>query len=139
MFNAIVAGVDGSPTSLRALKYASGLAESYGAHLVVVHAYPHTSDLRDHTAYDKLLARRKGMGQKVLDDARQQLGEQNAAVEEDLLEGPAANAILKVAETRNADLVVLGSRGMGSLNRWVFGSVSSKVMHCAPCTVMVVR
>jgi nucleotide-binding universal stress UspA family protein len=60
-------------------------------------------------------------------------------VEEDLLEGPAAEAILSAAAIRNADLIVMGSRGMGSLKGMVFGSVSTKVSHYAPCPVMVVR
>jgi nucleotide-binding universal stress UspA family protein len=60
-------------------------------------------------------------------------------MDEDLLEGPAAEAILSAAATRNSDLIVMGSRGMGSLKGMVFGSVSTRVAHYAPCPVMVVR
>jgi nucleotide-binding universal stress UspA family protein len=46
---------------------------------------------------------------------------------------------MSVAEVRKADLIVLGTRGMSSLKGVIFGSVSNKVMHYAPCSVMVVR
>ena len=139
MFKCIVVGVDGSTQSLLALDYASGLAENYGAKLIMVHAYPHTSDLREYDEYDKFVSKRKDAGYKVLKNARVGMKNRDIDVEEDLLEGPAANAILKVIEAQKADLVILGTRGMGSIKGLVFGSVSSKVMHYATCPVMVVR
>ena len=59
--------------------------------------------------------------------------------EEDLLEGPAADAIVSAAEAHRADLIVMGTRGMGAVTGVMFGSVSTKVTHHAPCSVMVVR
>jgi nucleotide-binding universal stress UspA family protein len=139
MFKCIVVALDGSEQSLLALKYARGIAECFDAKLILVHAYPHTSDLRDLKEYDDLVGRRKMAGHKVMGVAWEHLSEIAAKVEEDLLEGPAADAILSAAETRKADLIVLGTRGMGSLKGLVFGSVSTKVSQYAPCTVMVVR
>jgi nucleotide-binding universal stress UspA family protein len=55
-------------------------------------------------------------------------------VEQELLEGPAAETILSVAAARKPDLIV-----MGSLKGAVFGSVSTKVSHEAPRPVMVAR
>lgn len=139
MFERIVLAVDGSQHSMRAVVYARSLAEAYGAKILLVHAYPHTSDLRGAEQYGNLVSRRKSTGQEVLNEARKNLGGKSFEVEEDLLEGPAAEAILKVARTRNADLIILGTRGKGSLEGVLFGSVSSKVTHYADCTVMVVR
>jgi nucleotide-binding universal stress UspA family protein len=139
MFGIILVALDGSEQSLLALKYAKDIAETHDAKMVMVHAYPNTSDLRDVPGYEKLVSQRKNFGQKILDQARNQLGDVSFEVEEDLLEGPAADAILSVAEVRNADLIVLGTRGMSSLKGVIFGSVSNKVMHYAPCPVMVVR
>lgn len=139
MFNCVVLAVDGSEQSLLALTYAQGLAERYDAKLILVHAYPYTSDLRDQEGYGKLLHRRQSAGQKVLDHARGRLGVTKVDVEEDLLEGPAADAILAVAEARDADLIVMGTRGMGSYKGLLFGSVSTKVTHHSSCPVMVVR
>ena len=139
MFGIILVALDGSEQSLLALKYAKELAETHDAKMIMIHAYPNTSDLRDVAGYEKLVSQRKSFGQKILDHARNQLGDVSFEVEEDLLEGPAADAVLSVAEVRNADLIVLGTRGMGSLKGVIFGSVSNKVMHYAPCPVMVVR
>jgi nucleotide-binding universal stress UspA family protein len=139
MFDIILVALDGSEQSLLALKYAKELAETHDAKMIMIHAYPSTSDLRDVAGYEKLVSQRKSFGQKILDHARNQLGDVSFEVEEDLLEGPAADAVLSVAEVRNADLIVLGTRGMGSLKGVIFGSVSNKVMHYAPCPVMVVR
>jgi nucleotide-binding universal stress UspA family protein len=85
------------------------------------------------------VARRQLAGRRVLEAARGIVAGVPVEVEEDLLEGPAADAILSAAESRKADLIVMGTRGMGSLKGTVFGSVSTKVSHYAPCTVMVVR
>ena len=139
MFNCIVLGLDGSQHSLLALERAKTLAERFGAKLILVHAYPRTSDLRDLEGYDRLVAQRKNAGQEILDSARQLLGEGSFELEEDLLEGPATDAILSVAEIRRTDLIVLGTRGMGSVTGLLVGSVSDKVTHHAPCSVMVVR
>ena len=139
MFESIVLGLDGSEDSLRALQVARSLAETYNAKLILVHAYPRTSDLRTFEGYDTLVSQRKNVGRELLDRAQKRLGDVSFDVEEDLLEGPAAEAILSVAKTRKADLIVLGTRGMGSVKGLLVGSVSHKVMQHAACTVMVVR
>ena len=56
-----------------------------------------------------------------------------------LLDGDPAEAILAHAAAQGADMIVLGSRGLGALRGALQGSVSQKVMHHAPCTVVVVR
>ncbi len=139
MFNTIILALDGSENSIKALDFAIGMAESYGAEIIAVHAYSHTSDLRAKEGYEKRVAQRKSAGQKILDDARLRFDESRITVEENLLEGPAAEAILSVAKTRGADLIIMGTRGMGSLEGLLLGSVSTRVTHDAPCTVMVVR
>ena len=139
MFKTIIAAVDGSERSWQALKSAKSLAVNYNAKLVVVHVYPHTSDLHDFEGYEKLLAQRKGAGEQILKTGRQIIEGNDLEWEFDLLEGPAADAILSVAEVRNADLIVLGTRGMGTIKGLLFGSIATKVSHHAPCSVLVVR
>ncbi len=53
--------------------------------------------------------------------------------------GDAATCILDLAEKENANLIVIGSRGLGSLKGLLMGSVSQKVAQLAPCTCMTVR
>jgi nucleotide-binding universal stress UspA family protein len=56
-----------------------------------------------------------------------------------LAEGHPAPQIIRAAQQRRVDLVVLGSRGMTGVKRFLVGSVSRKVARHAPCSVMVVR
>lgn len=53
--------------------------------------------------------------------------------------GDAAAEIVRVAEESGADLIVLGARGLNPVKRLVLGSVSTKVLHQAPCDVLVVK
>lgn len=139
MFKQILVGIDGSENSHRALTYARNLAEHYDAALCMLSAYRRTSDLLGYDDYEKLLARRKAAGQSILEEARKVLGETTITVEEELLEGPAADAILRAARIRKVDLIVVGSRGRGTLEGMVLGSVSSKVTQLAGCPVMVIH
>lgn len=139
MFKRIVVAIDGSKHSYRTLEYAKQLAEQPDVVIWLVHAFPHTSDLLGYDEYEKLVAQREGRGQKILDEARRILGETEGEVWEELLEGPPAEAIINVAEARQADVVIIGSRGHSSLTNMLVGSVSHKVLHHAPCPVMLVR
>jgi nucleotide-binding universal stress UspA family protein len=139
MFELIVVALDGSEHSLKALDYARELAEKHDSKLILLHAFHSTSDLRGSEGFNQMVGRRKQKGKAIIKDACRRLGQISFEVEEDLLEGPATEAILSVVEARNADLVVMGTRGMGSLKGLLFGSVSSKVTHYAPCSVLVVR
>jgi nucleotide-binding universal stress UspA family protein len=60
-------------------------------------------------------------------------------VYEELIDGPEAEAILKVAENHQADLIVMGTRGFGAVKGLLVGSVSRKVIHLSTCPVMVVH
>jgi nucleotide-binding universal stress UspA family protein len=53
--------------------------------------------------------------------------------------GDAAALILDEAEKEEADLIVMGTRGLSTAERWLLGSVSTKVLHHARCDVLVAR
>jgi nucleotide-binding universal stress UspA family protein len=139
MYSSIIVAVDGSEQGMLALNHARAIAECFSAKLILVHAFPHTSDLRDAVEYNSLVGLRIKKGEEIIAAARKQLGRISVEVVEELLEGPAPEAILSVATTRHCDLIVMGSRGMGTLKGMVFGSVSTKISHYASCPVMVVR
>ncbi len=139
MIEPIIVAVDGSEHSLKALDYAGKLGEKFGKKLVLLYAYHPTSKLRGGEMFDKMVIRRKQAGERIIEEALSRLAPPSFEVEKNLIEGPAADAIISAAEARNADLIVMGSRGMGSFKRLLFGSVSMKVVQHAPCTVTVVR
>ncbi|MCA2979895.1 MAG: universal stress protein [Myxococcaceae bacterium] len=53
--------------------------------------------------------------------------------------GAPADALCELAEHLGVDLIVVGARGLGAGSRWLLGSVSDRIVHHAPCPVMVVR
>jgi nucleotide-binding universal stress UspA family protein len=139
MFKNILIAVDGSQYSNKALACAANMAQTYRATLWLVHVFAHPSDLLGYDDFEKLYAKRKHAGQSVLDAAKEILGESDLTVREDLCEGPEAESILNCAKNIQADLVVMGTRGMGALKGLLLGSISRKVIHYASCPVMVVH
>lgn len=139
MFKHILLAVDGSKHSDLAADYAAGLAATFPSALHVVHAYPQTSDLLGYDDFEKLVSRRKAAGQRILDKVRERLADRGLTIQEDLLEGPEAEAILAAAASQKADLIVMGTRGLGTIEGMLFGSVSRKVSQHASCPVMLIR
>ena len=138
MFRKILVATDGSPNSGEALTIAIDLAQRYGATLLLLHAFPHVSDLLGTPQYEHLLEARSAIGAQVLEATRAQVAGQ-APVETHLLEGPAAPAILRVAEEDGCDMIVLGSRGHSQLGGLLMGSVSNAVAQRARCPVLIVH
>ncbi len=139
MIKNILLAIDGSEYSNNALSYAANMAQTYRATLWLVHVLPHTSDLLGYDDYEKLYAKRKCAGQLILDAATEMIGESAFEIQAELLEGLEAESILNFAKSSQADIIVMGTRGMGTLKGMLLGSVSRKVIHYANCPVMVVH
>lgn len=78
----------------------------------------------------------------VSDDAMRKLEEgsgKTLKISREVIRGPASQVIVEEAESWGADLIVMGSRGLGAWNRLLLGSVSSAVVHHAKCSVEIVR
>jgi nucleotide-binding universal stress UspA family protein len=131
----ILVAYDGSESARRALAETARLANGNSVTVVSV-AEPLPQFGR---AGELLLPEEDAERRRELLDAKQLLAERGieAAVVE--RKGDAATRILDEAEQEHADLIVLGTRGLGTGRRWLMGSVSTKVLHHAPCNVLVVR
>ena len=139
MLKNILLAIDGSEYSNNALAYAANMAETYRATLWLVHVFAHPSDLLGYDDFEKIYSKRKCAGQLVLDAATERLGESDCEVREELVEGPEAESILNCAKNSQADIIIMGTRGMGAIKGLLLGSVSRKVIHHADCPVMVVH
>ena len=133
----ILAGIDGSETSACALVWALDEARARGATVEAVHAWhvPYSLSLAaaavDFPAFEDAARHLlDGMVDAVAAEAS------GVPVEPVLVSGFAADVLLGAAE--NADLVVVGSRGVGGFRGLLLGSVSHQVAHHAPCPVVVV-
>lgn len=137
----VVCGVDGSPSSLDAVAWAASEAHRRSEPLVIVHAWQFPLY---HVPLDSPVVTPEDGGlekaaEQVVAEAEQRARETapDVAVTGRLISGGAAGAILAVAA--QADLVVLGSRGLGGVTGLLVGSVGVQVSAHAPCPVIVVR
>ena len=80
-------------------------------------------------------------GQAVLDSALLTLSttDKTLKISSEIIQGSPAQVIVDEAESWGADLIIVGSRGLGVWNRLLLGSVSNSVVHHAKCSVEVVR
>jgi len=121
MYKRILLATDGSPTAETAERIGAALARTTKGKLTIVHAYEDAS--RAEAAVARALTIAEGEGVKV----------------DSVLSGDdPTSAVLGAAEDRNADLIVLGSRGLFQ-GEQVFGSVVRKIATHAPCDVLLTR
>jgi nucleotide-binding universal stress UspA family protein len=137
----IVVGVDGSQESLAALRWAGEEARIRGATIVAVTAWENTNvtsmAMPGGLLPPDLSAELRGGAEEMQQKAVTEAGLDPAAVETAVVEGGAAWVLLEAA--RGADLLVVGSRGIGGFKELVLGSVSQQVAHHAGCPVVIVR
>ena len=145
MFSAIVVGTDGSETAGKAVLQTTELARQVGASVSLVSAYEPVSSnrLREEKRevpkdLEWMVNPREDV-EATLKEAAESVERAGVKVDTFAREGDAADAILDVAEETNADLIVVGNKGMTGTKRFLLGSVPNKVSHHAPCSVLIVR
>lgn len=140
MFNHILLGVDGSEHALRAAKQAAELARTMNSKILrIVVAYEPVPPYLGEPNMQTAISARMKEAETILSKALKAVGKIPGEVHTEILEGPPAEAILDVANTRKSDLIVMGSRGLGRLSGALLGSQSQKVVQHAPCPVLIVR
>jgi nucleotide-binding universal stress UspA family protein len=78
-------------------------------------------------------------GERILNEALATLADANLQAETNMPRGDAATEIIEDVKDNQIDLVVCGSRGLNPVTGWLLGSVSRKLVHYAPCSVMIVK
>jgi nucleotide-binding universal stress UspA family protein len=140
MSGTIVVGVDGSEGAVRALEFALGEARARDADVKAVAAWHVPASVYetgwvpvsvDPSEYEKI-------GQDALDKSFEEAGvaDSGLRVTPILREGQAAKVL--VAEAEGADLLVVGSRGLGGFKGLLLGSVGQQCAHHATCPVAIV-
>lgn len=143
-YGSIVVGTDGSDTAGRAVASAAELASADGARLVVVTAYVPDdrasgdvsvddvpADLR-YVLTDRVQAEELAEGGRSVAKAA---GVSRVTVQ--ALPGDPSEVLLEAAKDFDADLIVVGSRGLTSHAHFILGSVAASVAHHAPCDVLI--
>ncbi len=146
MFASIVVGTDGSPDATAAVKMAGHLACLAPEGVVhVVNAYealtPAELSRLDRELPDEFRDQLTGdlLARASLDPASSLLAARGVEHTAREMRMHPADAILRRAEEVEADMIVVGSRGEGAIDRLRHGSTSTRVLHEAPCSVLVVR
>lgn len=145
LFKRIVVGTDGSDSAKEAVKQAASLAQLTGASLDVVSAYEPVPKRRVDSEREGAPAdiqHEFGPREDVnfaLDGAAAIARDMGVEVKPHPRDGDPADAILATAEEVEADLIVVGNKGMTGARRFLLGSVPNKVSHHADCSVLIVR
>ncbi len=147
MFGNILVCIDGSENSEKAAQAACELAAKYGSKITLIDVFTPVPTYSSHIAAvemspayeefdpnieEKMHRSAEFKSGKIFADAglkyetRRELGHP-------------VDKIVDAAKEINADLIVLGSRGMGGFQRFLLGSVSDGVLHHAHCPVLIVR
>jgi nucleotide-binding universal stress UspA family protein len=138
--DAIVVGTDGSPGAEAAVNKVIELVSGGGVTVHLVCAYPGRSALER----IGLTARQeptdlRGVAADVLARDEHRFTAAGFDVVKHAREGDPANVIIDVAAEHDADLIAVGARGHTGLRRFVLGSVSGKLAHHAPKTLLIVQ
>jgi nucleotide-binding universal stress UspA family protein len=137
VFEKVVVAVDGSPQSSKTLPVAVDLAKRYGSNVTVVHCreferYEGSDvDLGPPIPATKLVEDTVEMFRAAGVEATGELRK--------VRPGHTYEEIVQVAKRIPADLIVMGTRGMTELKSLLLGGVANKVVHHAPCPVLLVR
>jgi len=141
--------VDGSQHAQRALDLACELAKGREHdELIVLTAIEDyaASDILDEDlvllageALSKANTELRESAEAVMESAAQHCGKLGLNVRGLVVSGGTRDAIVETAKKEKADVIVVGSRGLGTLSRLLLGSVSDYVVKCAPCPVLVAR
>jgi nucleotide-binding universal stress UspA family protein len=138
MFTSIVWATDGSEHAERALPYVKELARAEGAAIAIVHVVeriegsgavglPRRADESEiQSQLEKMAAELSEEGFSVSLDIRGDVGARPA------------HEVVNVAREADADLIVVGSRGLSAIGGLLLGSVAHRLLHLAPCPVLVV-
>lgn len=140
MFRNILVAVDGSDHSLKAARVAGEIANNMQADFLwVVVAFDPLPSYLGQPLMQEAINERVKQTETILELGLKEIGKITGALKTEVLEGPPAEAVLAVAETRRVDLIVMGTRGLGRIVGALIGSQSQKVIAHAKCPVLLVR
>jgi nucleotide-binding universal stress UspA family protein len=139
-FGLVVAAIDGGGATERVARIAAGIAEGAraGLRLVSVVDGPHTDGpfYAAGFTYVTVTSARRSAGAAALERAASAAIGTGVAIERRLCEGPLAKQI--ALESRSADLLVIGSRGLGAVGRFMLAAATGRILRAVTCPVLVV-
>lgn len=145
MYNKILVPLDGSLGSLKALEYAGNLVKlkpSTQVTLLTVKNYQPEYHINRGISVElpaDVEAVIQAIYEDVLNNAKRIMTELGVKVETKVLLGPVAETIAEVASEEGFDLIIMGSRGLNMIKGFFMGSVSTRVLLMAECSVLIIK
>lgn len=154
MYRNLIAAIDTSELSQVVFEKALSLAQKTGANLMLLHVlsddeagYPQFPTYSYYPMLDRPMAEAyrhnleayEKAGLEMLRSRTAEATKQGVRTEFSQLSGPPGDMICELAKTWDADLIIVGNRGLRGLKELLLGSVSNYVIHHAPCSVLIVR
>ena len=144
-FSKIVVAVDGSESSNKVYDVAAQLAKLSNGKLIIVHVVMPTLPVgglfyTDAYSIDKLRIDLEEAGNRLLQSySEKSINEYKIAVETILAQGHPPDAIIREANAKGADLIVVGSKGFSGAKHFFIGSVPNSVLHHSTIPVLLVK
>jgi nucleotide-binding universal stress UspA family protein len=141
----VLLAIDGSQEAGLAAQAATELSKETGSEVHLTYVEPAPAELIGHHYYSReiresILEQAQSEAQKFLEERAEQLRSEGAKVADTHLRvGEPDKEIVRLSEEIGVTLIVMGSRGLGSVRRSLMGSVSDSVVRHAHCPVLVMR
>jgi nucleotide-binding universal stress UspA family protein len=138
MFKRILFAHNATPASERALLYLEHLAQIENAEVIVLHVYEPPERYIATQGYETLLQQLTKVAQEVVNDSVEHLQKTGISALGIVETGVPARVILETAQSENAGLIVLGTRGPSNVTDLLLGDVSMEVLRYARCPIILV-
>ncbi|QQK07282.1 universal stress protein [Miniphocaeibacter halophilus] len=143
MYKRILVPIDGSEHSLRALEVAKEIGEKFESEIYIYSVVQEISAI-DPITTSYMITNRVPQGavdvtKKILEDAKTKIENYKNEVHTDYEIGRPPELILRYADNKNVDLIVMSNRGLGAFSRTFLGSVSNKVLNSTDKSVLLVK
>lgn len=138
VFSQILVCCDGSKYSEKAIRTACNMAKTYDSELTLIHVIDKTtkSDILAGSEYTEILRK---YAKEVMENAQKIASQEGLKPKIITKEGNVANEIVKYSKESKADLIVIGSKGLGAVVKFLLGSISSKIANHSLCSVLIVK
>jgi nucleotide-binding universal stress UspA family protein len=140
VYKHILVPVDGSETAFKAAREAMALAKLFGSKVIALYVVE-LRRLKEYAEDEREQVKRKlrEFGVKTLEKVQAEAGKFDVTFESIVKEGAPAEVIVETAGEVEAELIVIGTRGLTGLKRMVLGSTAYRVVEWADCNVLVVK
>ena len=134
----ILVPLDGSKNSEKALLHACDMAKNYKSRLILLYVVEKSFpiNLLDKKEYLEILRK---FGNRVLIKGKDIATQQGIDSKMIIKEGNIVNEIVKLAKNEKCNLIIVGSKGLGSTARFFLGSVSNKLANNSPCSILIIK